>query len=230
MKIIIILSIPVSILGILLGSNDPIIPILHNTWIEPFLYLLGNGNSIIFNLSCGYLTSVFLWYLLVYRPESKQRMVIKENIRQQYKSFKINTISNLLYAAGTPDTGHELIGTLCNHNRFREYFSGENKQRWHDVFNGLDENERHIHDIHIDLELLYHDVSYVLNNISFTDKESHAQFVLLQGRIFKSINHNDCHYEHVKHITTFLYMILASWSLADGKISEDIIQKMIHQI
>lgn len=230
MKKLIKLSLPISVAGIILGSNDPVPSILHHTWVDPFLYSLSNGNSIVFNLSCGYLISIFLWYILVNIPESKKKEIIKENMWQRYKSFKKNTIGNLLYASGSPGVDYEFVDNLCDHNTFREYFSRENKKKWYAALNGLDENSRHIHDIHTDLELLYNDVTYVLNNISFTEKNSHSLFIVLQENIFKLINHNDCHYDHVRQISSFLYSILGAYSLIEGEMSEDIIQKMIDQI
>lgn len=135
---------------------------------------MNSENSILFNLSCGYIISVFLWYLLVEIPEVKQRGIIKDNISQRYISFKKSTICNMLYASGSIGVDYELVGELLDHMKFREYFGGQNKQRWYDVLNGLDENERHIKDIHNDLELLYNDVTYVLNNIKFTQKIAFA--------------------------------------------------------
>ncbi|ADU64089.1 MAG: hypothetical protein KUA35_15700 [Pseudodesulfovibrio sp.] len=230
MKKLILFSLPISILGIFIGSDDPILPFLQGTWVEPLFYSLNNGNSIVFNLSCGYVVSIFLWYILVYLPEVKKRKIIRENISQRYKSFKENTICNLLYAADSHSTDSNLVNELCDHNQFKEYFSGENIQRWYDALNGLDENGRYIRDIHIDLKLLYKDIEYVLNNIDFSEEGSHSLFVTLQENVFKAINYADCHYDHVKKLSAFLYTILASWSLVDGKMTEDIIQKMIDQI
>ena len=123
MKKLILFPLPISIFGMILGSNDPVLSILRNTWVEPFFYSLSNGKAIVFSLSCGYIISTFLWYTLVYIPELKQRKIIKKNIKQRYKLFKENIIFNLLYASGTHPVDHKLVDNLCDHNTFREYFS-----------------------------------------------------------------------------------------------------------
>lgn len=230
MKKILLFFLPISILGMILGSNDPVVSLFSGTWLEKALYSLSSSNSILFNLSCGYIISVFFWYLLVEIPESNQRGIIRDNMSQRYISFKKSTICNMLYASGDVGVDYELVDELLDHKKFREYFSGKNKQRWYDVLNGLDENERHIKDVHNDLELLYNDVSYVLNNIRFTNKKSHSLFVNLQENIFRLLNYNDCHYDHVRALSSFLFTMFALWSLVDGDMDEDVVQKMIDQI
>lgn len=230
MNKILLSLLPVAFLGLIIGSNDPVLLCLKDTFMAQCLCVFKNGNSIIFNISCGYIISISIWYLVVFVPEKKKRNIIKSNIGYQYTIFKENTISNLLYAAGEENIDDDLVNKLLNHNEFKSYFDENNGEKWYASLKGLDENKRHIHDIHNDMNLLYNNITYVLNNVGFTDAKSHAKFILLQENIYRLLNHNDCPYDHVRGISGFLYSLLASWSFAEGKMSVDIVQEMIDQI
>lgn len=89
------------ILSILLAvktSGDPILDVFKNTWIEHWFQKLPTGNAIIFNLSIGFLVSSFFYLLVVWFPEKRRRNIIKNNLVEQYQSFKEDTISILLSA------------------------------------------------------------------------------------------------------------------------------------
>ena len=230
MNKMVVLLFCLSFMGVILGSDDPVIPILQGTKIEPFFYLLDEGRSIVFNLSCGFLASLLLWFLIVHVPNLQKRKIIKRKLNEKYRLFKINMVRNLLYASDNRNPKSGLVEDLCNHDQFRRYFGGNKKQHWYDVVRGLDNNERHIDDIRNDLLILYNEITYVLNNVDFTEEKSYTSFVVLQENIFRLLNKNKYESEYVKTLSQFIYSIMGSWDFTEGAMADDVVQKMIDQV
>lgn len=110
-----------AVFGTFSGSTEPVIGALRDSPVEPVLLALHNGNSIVFNLSVGYLVSVFLWVLVVYLPERRRKNLLRDNLSRRYRDFREDTIQILLWAAvGTHDS--TLPKELCDHRKFREFF------------------------------------------------------------------------------------------------------------
>jgi hypothetical protein len=123
------------------SSNEPVLEIFKTTPIETSFRQFSTGNSIIFNLSIGFLVSIIFYLLIVWIPDRRRRKIIKHNIGEQYRNFKENTI-DLLLDACSEGKNSELISRLCDLKYFRDYFNkfiSEDQRRWHAVFNGLDE-------------------------------------------------------------------------------------------
>lgn len=75
MKALFLTLVPLAVFGTFWGSAEPVVWFLRGTSIEPYLLAPHNGNSIVFNLSVGYLVSLFFWLLVVYFPELHQHQV-----------------------------------------------------------------------------------------------------------------------------------------------------------
>ncbi len=218
---------PVAIFGLFSGSTEPAIGLLRGTAIEPLLLALHNGNSIVFNLSVGYLVSLFFWLLVVHVPERQRRRILRNNLARRYKEFREDTIQILLWAAiGTHDS--RLPEDLCDHRKFREFFDANGKAHWYAALNGL-EKER-IDDLLLELQLLADEMSYVLNNVSIQDPNVHAFFKRLSERIFRLRNSSIYSYDQVKYLGNFLWEIHARWSMIDGQRENDIVEEMIEAL
>src|SRR6266498_2587849 len=138
--------------GMFAGSDEPVVGILRGSMLEPILLRLHSGNSILFNVSVGYLTSVFFWFLVVFLPERSRRNLLRDNLSRHYRAFRENTIQVLLWASvGSHDS--ELPKELCNHRRFREFFDKNGKERWYAALNGLQGDSARISDVLLELEL-----------------------------------------------------------------------------
>lgn len=121
MKIVFFMFALLAVFGTLSGSNEPVIEFLRGTPFEPVLLFLHNGNSIFFNLSVGYIVSLFFWGLVVYIPERNRRLILRDNLSRRYQDFRENTIQILLWASiGTHDS--QLPKELCDHRKFKEFF------------------------------------------------------------------------------------------------------------
>jgi len=226
LKVALLLLTLIAVFGMFAGSNEPVVGFLRGTVLEPSLHALHIGNSIIFDLSVGYLVSTFIWLLVVYFPERRRKHILRENLSRRYQNFKEDTIQILLWCAiGTHDS--QLPKELCDHRKFREFFDENKKERWYAALNGLQESKDRINDLLLELELLSSEVSYVLNNLSIQDPKVHAFFKRLNEHIYRLKNASVYSYDQVKYLGNFLWGIHAWWSIIDGEREEDVIQEMI---
>ena len=215
--------------GVFSGSQESVVWVLRNTNIEPLLIALHTGNSIIFNLSIGCLISMFFWYLLVFIPNKKHELIIKNNLSHQYQSFKENTI-NILLRASKSNSNPDQVKNLLDHNTFKSYFDANDSKHWYAALNGMQEDKDFLHDILIEMELLEEETRYTLNNIKIDDQEVFKFFKRLSKNIFLLKNSKVYSYDQTKYLGNFLYCILAQWSIISGQLQEDIYQKMIDKI
>jgi hypothetical protein len=215
LRLVFLLLTLLAIYGLFSGSSEPIVGPLKGTWLERHLYALHNGNSIVFNLSVGYLVSVFFWLLVVYFPERTRRRVLRDNLSRRYHQFKEDTLQILLWSSiGTHDS--TLPGELCDHRRFREFFDANEKQHWYAARNGLQGDKARLSDLLLELELLATEVGYVLNNVSIEDPKVHSFFKRLQEHMYRLRNASVYSYDPVKYLGTFLWEIHARWSIITG--------------
>lgn len=226
MKTALLMLTLVAVFGMFSGSNEPIVGFLRETMIEPSILALHNGNSIVFNISVGYLVSLFFWLLVVYFPERSRRLVLRENLSRRYQDFRESTIQILLWASiGAHDS--QLVKELCDHRKFREFFDENSKEHWYAALNGLQGNKDRIDELLLELELFAGEVSYVLNNVNIQDPKVHSFFKRLNENIYRLKNSTVYSYDQVKYLGGFLWGIHARWSIIDGQLEDDVIQEMI---
>lgn len=229
MKYVLLLTAVFAIFGLFSGSNEQVIPLLQGTPVEPYLLVLHNGNSIVFNMSVGFLVSTFFWLIVVYYPERKRRTLLRGNLSRQYQSFKESTIQILLWSAvGTHDS--ELPNELCDHLKFKDFFNKNNKENWYAALNDLQSNQARMHDILFELEMLASEISYVLNNVNIQNDRVHSFFKALNENIYRLKASSVYSYDQVKYVGNFLWGIHARWSIIDGQRNDDVIQNMIDSL
>lgn len=78
----------------LVTSTDPIIKILENTIFEPIFVNELSGNTIIFNLSIGFLVSFIFYVIVVFLPEKKKKKDLAPEIERNIEIVisRINSI------------------------------------------------------------------------------------------------------------------------------------------
>lgn len=116
----------VAVYGTFAGTNEPVVGWLRGTLAEPYLYKLHSGNSILFNISVGFLNSVVFWIMVVVYPERKRNKVLRENLRRRYQDFKESTVQTLLHAAGISCSTAE-VRNLTDHRNFKAFFDANEK-------------------------------------------------------------------------------------------------------
>lgn len=226
MKPVLLLFALAAVFGMFSGSNEPVVEFLRGTSVEPYVRALHNGNSIVFNLSIGYLVSMFFWLLVVYFPERNRRLILRDNLSRRYQDFREDTIQILLWASiGTHDS--QLPKELCDHRKFKEFFDENGKEHWYAALNGLQRDNIRIDELLLELELFAGEVSYVLNNINVQDNKVHSFFKRLSENIYRLKNSSVYSYDQVKYLGSFLWGIHARWNIIDGQREDDAIQDMI---
>lgn len=218
-----------AIWGTVASSNEPIFPLFSGSRLEPILYSLAYPNSIIFNLSIGYLVSLIFWFLIVYLPERKRRHVLRVNLSGRYNDFRRDAIA--IFLVGCKDTeGFSLSRVLSHHVTFRQFFEAQNSSRWHDVVNYLQNNPERLDDVVFELQMLAEEVAYVLTKVDFEDPEVHAFFKRLCNYVYRLKSSSDDYDHRVKQLARFLWEIFTAWNPSEGQRSDDVIEKMIARI
>lgn len=221
-----------SILSIFLAlktSNEPMPSIFINTWIGSLFQQFDTGNSIIFNLSIGFLVSVIFYLLVVWFPNKQRKNLIKRNFEEQYKTFKRDTIWTFLSIL-SPSYDPDLIMKLSDVKEFRSYFNKpfcDSQNRWHAVLNGL--KEWHLKDLLVVLEIFMNEVTYVLNNADINDPEVFAFFKRLSHAVY-SLKNSTLGYDEIKPLSHFIWELFGGFSLIDGCRDYDVVKKMINKI
>lgn len=218
-----------AIVGMLSGSDEPIVSFLRDTSVEKLALKLHTGNTIIFNLCVGFLTGVFLWFLVSWIPEQRKRAILKSNLKRHYHNFKEDVIQILLRASdGSHDS--DLPKQLSDYQKFQEFFRANQRKNWFAALNGLQENPDYLNDLLVELELLANEVSYALNNLNIADEEVHAYFKRLSQHIYRLKSSTVFTDDQVKYLGSFLWEILAQWSLIHGQRKSDIVQDIIERL
>jgi hypothetical protein len=94
---------PIVLILLICSSGEKILIIFVNTPIEKILYSLSRPNSIIFNLSVGYLSGLFIYYLTGYIPNKtreKQQIIITTRLLSLLNS-RINGLFSLILKCST---------------------------------------------------------------------------------------------------------------------------------
>lgn len=117
-----ILSIGGSIFLALKTSSEPVPIVFINTWIETLFQKLSVGNTVVFDLSVGFLVSAIFYLLVVWFPDRRKKCLIKKSLEVQYQLFKEDTISILLSAC-QPSTKAGLPKKLSEQSEFRKFFN-----------------------------------------------------------------------------------------------------------
>jgi len=150
-------------------------------------------------------------------------------LARKYRDFKEDVIQLLLFASiGSHDS--ELPKRLSDHREFQRFFNEDQKRNWYAALNGLQDRKDYLNDLQLGLEFLASEISYVLNNINIPDEEVHSFFKRLSEHIHRLRSSSVFTDDQVKYLGTFLWELLARWSLIDGQRKDDVVQDMIDRL
>jgi len=163
--------------------------------------------------------------------DAKRKEILRNHLLAQYAQYRQDLVQLCLRAAaGGYNIDHELEKKLVDYEKFREYFTGEFKQRWYDVLNGLQSNEDVFEDVLVVSDLFVQQISYALGNMRVEDKEALAILTRVAQQPFK-LKHLDVYSDDpVKYVGGHLFQILAMWSLIEGYLDHDFIEKSIRRL
>lgn len=211
--------------GMVAFSGEEVVRPLQGTRFEPLLHSLAVPNTIGFNLCIGFLTSVFFWWLVVYRPDVQRRRLLRASLTSRYRDFKHNTIQQIVWCCGMSLATDE-IDALRNQQQFQKEFHG----RWDEVANALQGEPDRLKAILLELELLSQEMQYVLNNLPVQDVQVHGMFKRLSEHVYRLRNDDTFTNDQVKYVCQFLWTILAGWSFVDGYRKEDAVERTLERI
>lgn len=218
-----------AVFGTFAGANEPIVGWLRGTFAEPYLYRLHSGNSILFNISVGFLNSVVFWVMVVVYPERNRNKVLRENLRRRYQDFKESTVQTLLHAAGISRSTAE-VRSLTDYRNFKAFFGANERAHWYDALNGLQDQRERMDNLLLEMEMLADEVRYVLDKINIDDEHVHASFKLLCAQVLRLRRDRTYSYDQVKYVGQFVWGTLAQWSFVDGQLDVDPMQRLIDSI
>lgn len=217
-----------ALVGMFVAGNEPVIAPLRGTAAESLLHSLHYENAILFNLCVGFLGGVIVWVLNVLIPERRVRSILRDNLRKQYQYFREDVIGVLLGAQGSYSAG--LPAQLSDPKAFRDYYRGENQQRWYDALNYLQKNPERLSDVVAHMQTLSSEVEYLLHKISIDDEEVHAFFKRLSLHTHRLQRLSVYSYDEVKYLGGFIFEVLAAWSIISGYLETDPVAQMIEKI
>lgn len=186
-------------------------------------------SPLLFSLCVGYLVSFIFWLMVVVLPENKRRRILRENLSRQYQHFRHDVVGILLNASGRLDRLDE-AERLTDYKAFKEFFGANNNEMWVAALSELQLNDEYVNELLVQIQILSDEMSYVLNNISINDRAVFEFFKNLSVHVYKLKNSPTYTEDHVKHLSNFVWEILAQWSFITGQRQDDIVQKMISQI
>lgn len=230
-KVNLAIAVLAAIAAILLfvSSGEPLMQLLRDSQLAPVLYALSWPNTIVFNLSVGYLSSTIFWVLVVYLPEKSRRSLLRETLATRYTEFKHEIVQTFIWASGESQDVQFVDDLANDHVKFKEYF-GSGNDRWYAVLNGIQGSEMRMHELLLAMKMFSDEVAYVLINVSIDDPSVHRVFKRLNESIFRLRESETDLYDRVKYVGNFLWGILARWNIIEGQVEDDIVEKMIARI
>jgi len=219
----------ISTILLVVTSGESLVSGLRGSRLAPVFYALSWPNTIAFNLSVGYLSSVFFWILVVYLPERSRRRFLRETLARRYTEFKREIVQIFIWASGEGRDVQFVEDLAIDHVQFKEYFGSRN-DRWYAVLNGIQSSELRMHELSLAMKIFANEVAYLLNNVSIDDPVIHRVLKQLNESIIRQTELGGDLHDRVKSVGNFLWTILARWNFVEGQAEDDIIEKIIERI
>lgn len=197
-------------------------------WVDAF--------ALASNLVAGGLVSFFFYWLVVYVPEHRKRLIIKDNLSRMYRKIKKGILYQVVFASvkgGRDDleADSETIARLMTPDGFREAF--QNGREAHEGFyafaNQMSDDTLEFREIILHLEMLAKQIEFILHNYTIDNKELFDFFKRLEIMLL-TLRRSSAGYDESKPLTNFVYEIFAGWSGIEGYRGYDIIEKTIADI
>lgn len=191
----------------------------------------------VYDLSIGFLTSISMYYLVVWLPDYRKRKRIKRNLKEAYKLFKEDSIAIYLSCLGQGHTS-ECMSTLSEPAGFRDYFKKEctsHQDLWQVVADKLeqgieDESQNdYFNDLVVALEIFMHEIRFTLSAIDIHDEWAFRFLKYMEQTIYRSKNCNKVWY-HFKSTMRFLWELHTNYDVANGYSETDRIKEIISLI
>ena len=219
----------ISLLLMMKSSDENLFILFKGTILETLLSQFSFANTIIFNLSIGFIVSIVFYFLVVWIPDMKKKKLLKNNLTKHYLYFKENSLHIFCHAMNE-ECDTSLMSKLMLQNEFKIFFKtkiSDSQERWDSVLNGLD--NQLLYELLGELELLKNEIEFINNNITIDDEDVFVFMKNLSINIYRlrdiNLENND-----IKVLSRFLWQLFSGWSCIDGYKKDDIVQVMISKI
>lgn len=184
----------------------------------------------------GALISFLFYFLVVFLPERKKRIVIKNNLQKLYKDIKQDILYQVIFASqkgGRQDLSadSETVDRLSTIEGFKEAFEGgqEADEGFYAFQNYISDDVPEYRAIILSLGILAKQIDFVLHNYPITDSNVFDFFKRLEIFLMRleSIGPG---YEEEKPLSRLIWEIFAGWNWIEGDRGYDIVEKMIGDI
>lgn len=155
--------------------------------------------------------------------DKKRHDAVVEHLLWQYQNFRESVTEICLRAiAGGYNTDRKLKLYLPEMLKFREYFNGNNNEKWYVVLNALEDDLGLLQDLMVEIDMFSKQVTFALNNTS-TNNHEVLRFLTRFSQHPHRLNSLDVYSgDKVKYIGGFIYEIMSGWSIIDGYRDNDI--------
>lgn len=188
----------------------------------------------------GGLISFLFYFLVVHIPERKKRRITKVNLKQQYANVKEAILHEIVSASrkgGRTDLvieGKYTVKRLLTTDGFREAFErGKQGDEGFYAFRNYMSNGDvpEYREIIVNLKVLSKQIDYVLHNYPIKDEKIFNFFKWLEGFLIRLENRSTgYHQDEERLLSSFIWPVFSGYSIIEGDLGYDFIEKMIEEI
>ncbi len=185
--------------------------------------------TLIENLLIGLLSSYYFYIVVVFIPEYRRIKIIRNNFNYQIDLFKDEVLSKFLVSIEGM-TNLERVNELKDVKKFREYFNEDyvkGQTRWQKVLTDIDNDEKLLKDLLIDLEFLKEECHHVLGKIQINSEWSYGFMKQLSNFIYALRTDENI---SAADISNFFWPLFSGWSNISGYSDVDLLTKMAHRL
>lgn len=184
----------------------------------------------------GGLVSFFFYWLVVYVPDQRKRIIIKDNLKRLYREIREGILHQVVFASqkgGRSDlqSDSETIARLMTIEGFKQSFQGgqEADEGFYAFQNQMNHDTLEFRQILLNLEMLAKQIEFVLHNYTMDEDQIFSFFKHLELMLL-SLRRSSPGYDEAKPLCGFVYEMFTGWSTSDGYRGYDFIEKMIAEI
>jgi len=187
----------------------------------------------------GGLTSFLFYFLVVYLPARNKHRIVKTNLKQRYADVKRDILYQIIFASrkgGRTDLipSYETVERLSTVDGFRSAFQDgktgtEGFYAFRNYINS-DEATDIFQIIVLNLRILSKQIDFVLHNYPITDKNVFDVFKNLESVLIHIDTLKPGDYYDAENLSNFINSVFAGFSIIEGKLDYDVIEKTIEEM
>lgn len=195
----------------------------------------GSQASVLHTLSVGFVGSCIFYFFVVYVPERQKRKRVRDGLREQYRSLKLDIIHLLLRMSDSEFYPYRDRENLLDQQEFRRFFKcrvSPNMDKWHAVVNGFLNNEDYLREVLYSLRMLNEEIRRAMTVIDIDDEEV-TGYLVHYSQVLSRMDMIQNDYEDIKLLCRdLLWPLYTGFSFTGGypKSDVDVTKDMIDRI